>query len=136
MIVEGVLAETGYHSYFNMLERNNIIMPGLRQGIEYLKRDESRHIAYGVFLISRLIAQNKQLWPIVEQRMSELLPLALGVVQESDTEPDMPQEERPFGLMTEDYTNYAMVQFQKRIARIERAKNQTLEQLYHLEEVE
>lgn len=135
MIVEGVLAETGYHSYFNMLERNNI-MPGLRQGIEYLKRDESRHIAYGVFLISRLIAQNKQLWPIVEQRMSELLPLALGVVQESDTEPDMPQEERPFGLMTEDYTNYAMVQFQKRMARIERAKNQTLEQLYHLEEVE
>ncbi len=54
MIVEGVLAETGYHGYFNMLDRGNI-MPGLKQGLGYLKRDESRHIAYGVFLISRLV---------------------------------------------------------------------------------
>lgn len=38
MIIEGVLAETGYHSYYNMLERNNV-MPGLRQGIGLLKRD-------------------------------------------------------------------------------------------------
>ena len=41
MIVEGVLAETGYHSYADMLEKGNL-MPGLRQGISYLKRDESR----------------------------------------------------------------------------------------------
>ena len=32
MIVEGVLAETGYRSYFLALERNRL-MPGLRQGI-------------------------------------------------------------------------------------------------------
>jgi ribonucleoside-diphosphate reductase beta chain len=57
MIVEGVLAETGYHAYFNMLDRNNI-MPGLKEGISLIKRDESRHLAYGVFLISRLVAQN------------------------------------------------------------------------------
>src|SRR5947207_12560044 len=38
MIIEGVLAETRYHGYFNMLERNNIL-PGLRQGITLLKRD-------------------------------------------------------------------------------------------------
>ncbi len=94
MIIEGVLAETGYYGYFNMLERNNI-MPGLRQGIHLLKQDESRHIAYGVFLISRLVAQDKDLWSVVEGRMSELLPLALGVVQETDTIED-PEAERPF----------------------------------------
>ncbi len=128
MIVEGVLAETGYYTYFNMLERNNI-MPGLRQGIDNLKRDESRHIAYGVFLISRLVAQDKSLWSYVEQRMNELLPLALGVVQELDDNPG-DEGERPFGLRTEDYLDYAMNQFQKRMARIERAQNQTLEELY------
>jgi len=134
MIIEGVLAETGYYGYFNMLERNNI-MPGLRQGIHLLKRDESRHIAYGVFLISRLVAQNKDLWSVVETRMGELLPLALGVVQETDTMED-PDAPRPFGLMTEDYMEYATSQFQKRFARIEKARTQTLEELYNISEAE
>src|SRR5579875_316528 len=134
MIIEGVLAETGYYGYFNMLERNNI-MPGLRQGIHLLKQDESRHIAYGVFLISRLVAQDKDLWSVVEGRMSELLPLALGVVQETDTIED-PEAERPFGLETEEYIQYATTQFQKRIARIEKARYQTVEELYHIPETE
>jgi ribonucleoside-diphosphate reductase beta chain len=134
MIIEGVLAETGYYGYFNMLERNNI-MPGLRQGIHLLKQDESRHIAYGVFLISRLMAQDKDLWSVVESRMSELLPLALGVVQETDTIED-PEAERLFGLETEEYVQYATTQFQKRIARIEKARYQTVEELYHIPETE
>ncbi len=134
MIIEGVLAETGYYGYFNMLERNNI-MPGLREGIYLLKRDESRHIAYGVFLISRLVAQDKELWSVVESRMSELLPLALGVVQETDTMED-PEAERPFGMRVEEYTEYATSQFQKRIARIEKARYQTLEELYQVPEAE
>jgi len=35
MIVEGVLAETGYHAFYTMLERNDL-MPGLRKGISLL----------------------------------------------------------------------------------------------------
>ena len=130
MIIEGVLAETGYHSYYNMLERNNV-MPGLRQGIGLLKRDESRHIAYGVFLISRLVAQQPDLWEIVEQEMNRLLMFALGVVNESfqDTA-DRSPEEIPFGFQVEEYLDYATTQFTKRIARIERAKRQTLEEIY------
>ena len=134
MIIEGVLAETGYYGYFNMLERNNIL-PGLREGIYLLKRDESRHIAYGVFLISRLVAQDKELWSVVENRMSELLPLALGVVQETDNPEDL-DAERPFGMRTEEYMEYATSQFQKRIARIGKARYQTLEELYQVPEAE
>lgn len=128
MIVEGVLAETGYHVYFDMLSRQNLL-PGLRQGVGYLKRDESRHLAYGVFLLSRLVATDPAVWSVIEERMAELLPLALGVVQESDTllDPDIP---RPFGLRVEDYMDYAMTQFSKRLERISRARGQTLEQLY------
>ncbi len=134
MIAEGVLAETGYHAYFNMLTRNNI-MPGLRQGIELIKRDESRHIAYGVFLISRLVAQDKTLWPLIENRMSELLPLAMGVVQETDEDPTS-EEERSFGLKMDEYLDYTTSQFNKRITRIARAREQTLEELYQISEVE
>ncbi len=140
MIVEGVLAETGYHGYFNMLDRGNI-MPGLKQGIGYLKRDESRHIAYGVFLISRLVAQDQSLWDIVEQRMNELLPLALGVVQDSYDADDgalVPAEgeEPAFGLNAEEDMAFAMSQFMKRMERISRARTQTVEQLYQLAEPE
>lgn len=130
MIVEGVLAETGYHSYYNMLERNNV-MPGLRQGIGLLKRDEARHIAYGVYLISRLVAQQPDLWEIVEQEMNRLLMLALGVVNESFQDGlELPPEELPFGFQAQEYLDYATTQFTKRLSRIERARTQTLEQIY------
>ena len=133
MIIEGVLAETGYQTYFDMLTTNNL-MPGLQQGIGYLKRDESRHIAYGVYLISRLVAQDPGIWSVVEARMNELLPLALGVVQESDTYPE--EAERPFGINMQSYIGFAMTQFNKRVARIEKARTQTLDQLYELAENE
>lgn len=60
MIVEGVLAETGYHGYFTILDTHNL-MPGVREGIRLLKQDESRHIAYGIYLLSRLIAADRQI---------------------------------------------------------------------------
>ena len=135
MIVEGVLAETGYQGYGDMLEKNNL-MPGLQQGIAYLKRDESRHIAYGVYLISRLVAQNNAIWPVVEERMNELLPLALGTIQELTSHTADENGTLPFGLQLVDYVAYATTQFQKRIARIERARAQTIEELYQLDEVE
>ncbi len=130
MIIEGVLAETGYHSYYNMLERNNV-MPGLRQGIGLLKRDESRHIAYGVFLISRLVAQKPELWEQVEQHMNRLLLIALSMINETFLiNGEIPPEEIPFGFQVDEYLSYATSQFTKRLARIERARNQTLEQIY------
>lgn len=133
MIIEGVLAETGYQTYFDILVTHNL-MPGLQQGIGNLKRDESRHIAYGVYLISRLVAQHPELWTVVEARMNELLPLALGIVQESD---DYPEEaERPFGINMQSYMGFAMMQFNKRVARVEKARTQTLDQLYELAENE
>lgn len=133
MIVEGVLAESGYHGYYNMLDYKNI-MPGLKEGIGYLKRDESRHIAYGVFLISRLVAQDPSLWDIVEERMNKLLPIALGVVTELY---DNPQGlTLGFGLSMESDLAYAMSQYEKRVERIKKARGQTLEQVYQVAETD
>lgn len=121
MIVEGVLAETGYFSFFRLLTQNNI-MPGLQQGLQYIKRDESRHIAYGVFLISRLVAQDKSLWPVVEDRMNELF----SAIQSDQQQNGTPEAVR----------DYARQQFEKRLARIARARNQTLEQVYQSSDIE
>jgi ribonucleoside-diphosphate reductase beta chain len=124
MVVEGVLAETGYHAYYRMLERNNLL-PGLREGIGLLKLDESRHIAYGVFLLSRLVAEDNSLWDVIELRLGELLELALGVI----TDIFGRYETMPFGLQMEDFVEYAATQFARRSERIERAKKQTLAEL-------
>ncbi len=124
MIVEGVLAETGYYSFYTAL-RDNGLMPGATYGIDKLKQDESRHIAYGIYLISRLVAENPGLWEVAEQTMNTLLMPAVGVVAESFEE----YEIVPFGLQIENFTNYAMMQFQKRFARIEQSRGIALQQV-------
>lgn len=122
MIVEGVLAETGYHAYLTALERNGL-MPGQCRGIRLLKQDESRHIAYGVYLISRLVAQDADLWEVAEATMNELLVPALGVVGDTFGS----YEVMPFGLVEAEFVDFALGQFNKRIARIERARNASLD---------
>ena len=124
MVVEGVLAETGYHAFFTMLERNDL-MPGLRKGISLLKQDESRHIAYGVYLLSRLIAENPQEWENLEMYMNTQLPLAIGVIGDAFAR----YEVVPFGLVEEDFVNFAMAQFSKRFERLEKAKGATLDEI-------
>ena len=57
LIVEGVLAETGYHGLNTVLAMNGL-MPGMQQFISYLERDESRHIAFAIYFLSRLVAEH------------------------------------------------------------------------------
>ncbi|GAB4508986.1 MAG: R2-like ligand-binding oxidase [Anaerolineae bacterium] len=121
MIVEGVLAETGYHSYYTTLRANGL-MPGTTQGIDLLKQDEGRHIAYGIYLISRLVSEYPQVWHVAEDTMNRLLPLALGVVTEAFASYDP----IPFGLSVDEFTNYAMMQFQKRYGRIAQSQGASL----------
>ena len=121
MIVEGVLAETGYHAFFTVLDRNDLL-PGLRNGIRLLKQDESRHIAYGVFLLSRLVAAHPELWDEMEATMNDLLMPALGVIGDIFGRYDP----MPFGLVQEDFIDFALSQFNKRLARLENARGASL----------
>ena len=120
MIVEGVLAETGYHAYFTVLDQNGIL-PGQRQGIHYLKQDESRHIAYGVYLLSRLLAVDESLWTEIESVMNDLLIPALGVVTDAFDAYDPV----PFGLDEFVFIDFATSQFDKRLARLEKRGRQS-----------
>lgn len=117
MIVEGVLAETGYHGYHATLGRAGI-MPGMQELVALIKRDESRHIAYGVHLLSRLTREGgEEVWRAIEGRLTELLPPAIGVIGELFAA----YEVMPFGLQLAEFTDFAQRQFASRLARIERA---------------
>lgn len=129
MIVEGMLAETGYYGFYKSLQ-NRGILPGMLKMVEYLQRDEARHIGYGTYLLSRLISEHDHIWDVINKRMELLLPPAIGVVHEvfGDADPV------PFGLDKEDFINYAMRQFQTRMDVLERARGKSLDEIYTAKE--
>lgn len=138
MVVEGVLAETGYFSFYNMLKRNDK-MPGLVQAIDYLKRDESRHIGYGTYLLSRLICEHPELWDVVNRRIELLMPYAIGVVTDSfqvldEALAEQGTGEQPFNLDREESMAYAMKQFQTRMDVLERARHKSVDEIYQISE--
>jgi ribonucleoside-diphosphate reductase beta chain len=124
MIVEGVLAETGYQAFFSMLERNDLL-PGLRKGIGLLKQDESRHIAYGVYLLSRLVSEHPELWDELQNQMSSLLPATIAIIGDTFAA----YEVTPFGLVEDDFINYAMDQYSRRSERLEKARGASLDEI-------
>ena len=125
MIVEGTLAETGYY-LLNMICKEQGFMPGMVEFTTKLKQDESRHVAYGIYLISRLVAENgDEVWKAVEDQMNMLLPLAMRVVEEGYEMWDV----IPFGLDPEILQAYALDQFQKRYQRIEKARKQNIHEV-------
>jgi len=126
MIIEGVLAETGYNSYHRSLAVNDL-MPGLCAGLVNIKRDESRHIAYGVYLLSRLVAEDRAAWDAIEQRMAELQPLMQAIILAGNEE--YPDGLTPFGLRVDEFSEFAASQFRKRYERISKARDRTLAEI-------
>lgn len=126
MFVEGVLAETGYWSFYQSLAKFGK-MPGLIQGIEYLKKDESRHIAYGTFLLQRLIAQDPSLYDYIQTKLGELAPYAVAIneIGSSDSDPDDPMYVRPDDVMA-----FTAKQLSARLEKLARAKEKSVEELY------
>ncbi|WP_226084962.1 R2-like ligand-binding oxidase [Mesobacillus sp. S13] len=131
MFVEGVLAETGYYSFYQNLETLGL-MPGLLKGIGNLKRDESRHIGYGTFLLQRLICEHPHLYEFVEGKMQELTPLAIRLNQEGFKGKDV----STFGNQIEDTMNFTMKQLSVRMEILSRARGKRIEEVYRVSETE
>ncbi len=130
MIVEGMLAETGYYGFnYQLTTTGRTDAPGLLEGIAKLRQDESRHIAYGIYLISRILAEHPDLWGVAEQRMNELLPLAMASVNERLQFHVERWGVLPHGLDEGVIVQYAMGQYQKRMARLQRARSQSLAEI-------
>lgn len=126
MIIEGVLAETGYHGFRESLEANGKL-PGLLDGIRLVSRDESRHIRYGVFLLNRLINDTPDGWEVMNLRMNEPLGPAMGVISEFWDEYDV--EVGPFGQRMETFLDFASSQFDKRMKVLERDRGKSLAEI-------
>ena len=128
MGTEGVLAETGYHAYYTVLGDNDI-MPGMREVVQNIQRDESRHVGYGVYLLSRLVAEGGDaVWERIEAQMGQMLLGAVAVVNEMLVPYG---DDVPFGVTTETFLAFAQGQFQKRYARVEKARSKSLDEILY-----
>lgn len=96
LVGEGVLGDAGYHVFATALEGAGL-MPGFREGLRLARADEDRHMAYGLFVLSRLVAEDAGVWDPIGRRMEELLPHTLGIVNEFFE----PYDQMPFGLSLE-----------------------------------
>ncbi|MDZ4861007.1 MAG: R2-like ligand-binding oxidase [Candidatus Hydrogenedentes bacterium] len=117
LVVEGIVAETGYHAYFIALDQKGML-PGTRGAISKIKQDEARHIAFGIYLLSRLLSSDPALWDVVQETMNDLLQVTMGMIHEMFEQYETP----PFGVPETEFQEFAMRQFEKRLTRLDRAR--------------
>lgn len=129
--IEGILAETGYYMWYSLMDSEKIL-PGTRQGIRKIQMDESRHIAYGVFLISRLVIEDNSLFEIVEEIMDEMM----AYLVQSNKESEQRFGDIPFNFNYDQVLQFGVTQHQRRMAKIAKVKGKTLDQLYKVSAVE
>ncbi|MFP6616049.1 MAG: R2-like ligand-binding oxidase [Candidatus Hydrogenedentota bacterium] len=125
MSIEGILAETGYFMWYKLMDGANIL-PGTREGVRKLQLDEARHIAYGVWLCSRMVAEHPDLFDIIPEIMDE----GFVYLEKLTAETEERIGELPFDFSYDEVIAFGASQYKKRLARIEKARGRTLEELY------
>ena len=139
MIVEGMVAETGYYLFYNLL-RTRGILPGTIRGIQLVQQDEARHLRYAVYLLERLIAEHGE--PVYEafrSKMEALLPVVHGMSREGYARLAKQYghaEPAVSALRNLRSLEFTQRQYEKRLARIERARGRPLEEILYRTTIE
>lgn len=128
MIVEGLLAESGYHTFRQAFETHNLC-PGILKAVNYLNRDEGRHIGFGTYTLQRLIAEDEKNYDVFMETMDEMLPLSLGVIQDTMPFAEMENGKHVFGIDWSTMVDYGLKQYQLREMTITRAKNRSIKEI-------
>lgn len=119
IIVEGMLAETGYDAYYTVLSEHNRC-PGLQALVTRIQRDEARHVAYGLHLLTTLIeTHDAAVWPVIEETLSDGLALVMEHIHATLQPYEAPY---PFEVSPEMFVEMGMRQFERRLAVLEQAR--------------
>ncbi len=119
IIIEGVLAEFGYQFFYRSLKKRNILQ-GLVTGIHQIQRDEVRHIAFGNFLVQRLMREHPELEKVFDDEMDKLKPRAhASSMSFFGSYEDL---EVPFGLVESEFEELFEQLFEGRRAVVKRGE--------------
>jgi hypothetical protein len=78
IVIEASLAQPGQHFIDESLARRGLL-PGLREGVHNVSRDEQRHIAFGVKMIADLVREDPECVPAIEELLREVVPYEAAV---------------------------------------------------------
>ncbi len=78
VVIEASLAQPGQHFIEEGLGKRDLL-PGLREGIGHVARDEQRHIGFGVKMIADLVREDPDCEPAVAELLREVLPFTTAV---------------------------------------------------------
>src|SRR5436305_10347502 len=120
-VVEGMLALTGYYAWHKIcVERG--ILPGMQELVRRIGDDERRPMAWGTFTCRSHVAGDDANWGVFESRMNELMPLALEATAQGFALFDV----MPFGLVQDEFVQYAAVKGMRRFGTISSARGRPL----------
>jgi hypothetical protein len=78
VVIEASLAQPGQHFIEEGLGRRGLL-PGFREGVGHVARDEQRHIAFGVKMIADLVREDPECEPAIAELLREVLPFTVAV---------------------------------------------------------
>ena len=78
LIVEASLAQPGQHLIEESLKRRDLL-PGFREGMGNVSKDEQRHIAFGVKMVADLVREDPDCLPAIEELLREIFPYTAAV---------------------------------------------------------
>jgi ribonucleoside-diphosphate reductase beta chain len=114
LIVEGVLAEAGHRIFSAVLDERGLL-PGLRAGLTLVRRDESRHVAYGMHALGRLMQIDPANREIARAQVRKLVPITLSLAHETLAQhPNAPPR-------AQSAINKPLERLHRRLTRIESA---------------
>jgi ribonucleotide reductase beta subunit family protein with ferritin-like domain len=78
LIVEAALAQPGQHLIEESLTKRDLL-PGFREGMRNVSKDEQRHIAFGVKMVADLAREDPECRPAIEELLREIFPFTVAV---------------------------------------------------------
>jgi hypothetical protein len=78
LVIESTLAQPGQHFIEESLRARDLF-PGFREGISHVSRDEQRHIAFGVKMLSELVREDPECVPAIGELLREVLTYTTAV---------------------------------------------------------
>ena len=120
-VVEGMLALTGYYAWHKICVTRGIL-PGMQELVRRIGDDERRHMAWGTFTCRRHVAADDANWTVFENRMNELMPLALEATVQGFALFDV----MPFDLVQDEFMQYAADKGMRRFGTISSARGRPL----------
>src|SRR5947208_4117406 len=78
LVIEAALAQPGQHLIEESLKRRDLL-PGFREGIGNVSKDEQRHIAFGVKIVADLVREDPECADAVEEILREVFPYTAAV---------------------------------------------------------